>query len=705
MGFSEVFGDAKWIMAGDAKTFGVFRKNFPAAGEIKHAAIDIVGFGTFVFYINGKPGTEDLFLPLNSDFEQRYFPPEEELAHRVYVSHYDITDLVKEGNNTLSVLLAHGWYNGNYSDVKYGDKKLCYKITVVTDKGTEYIVSDLSAKVAPSFVTKSILNLGEAHDYSHWDENCLAADYDDSGWQNVSEAVPVDSVYCYTDCPPDRVIGKIVPRIVSETGDAVIYDTGCNFTGYPVILTEEGADVVKITFSEELKDGDLDKTHAHQQFFTVKTGGRAVKACPRFTWLAFRYFKIEGKAKVLAVHKTHTDAAVTSEFESSDETLNWIYKTYINTQLSNMHGGIPSDCPHLERRGYTGDGQITCRSVMRCLNAEKFYDKWIDDISDCQDRKSGHVQYTAPYTRAGGGPGGWGGAMVILPYEYWKYYGDDSKVRSMYPQMLRYFDYLEAHSENSLVTTDAPGDWCLGEWCTPGPVILPAPFVNNYFYVKTLKMATEIARYLGKNEDVPRLEERMRIRKEAIRAAYFNPWDGNFLGKVQGANAFALDIGLGDARTKKNFIEYYENLGHYDTGIFGTDVVTRLLFKYGRGDVALRLLTADEPHGFGYWKKDGATSFREYWGESRSHSHPMFGSVVAYFFEYILGIKYEVSQGESPMARIEPAEIPELSWAKGSITTPFGRISVSRRYENGELKVEYELSDGIKYNRDEYYAD
>ena len=73
MEFSEVFGDAKWIMAGDAKTFGVFRKNFPAAGEIKHAAIDIVGFGTFVFYINGKPGTEDLFLPLNSDFEQRYF--------------------------------------------------------------------------------------------------------------------------------------------------------------------------------------------------------------------------------------------------------------------------------------------------------------------------------------------------------------------------------------------------------------------------------------------------------------------------------------------------------------------------------------------------------------------------------------------------------------------------------------------------------
>ncbi len=119
----------------------------------------------------------------------------------------------------------------------------------------------------------------------------------------------------------------------------------------------------------------------------------------------------------------------------------------------------------------------------------------------------------------------------------------------------------------------------------------------------------------------------------------------------------------------------------------------------------MRLLTADEPCGFGFWKKDGATSFREYWGKARSHSHPMFGSVAAYFFEYILGIKYEVSTGESPLARIEPCEMPGLVWARGSIMTPFGRISMSRRYENGTLKVDYELSDGIKYNRDEYYAD
>lgn len=698
MKFSEVFGDAKWIMADSPETFPVIRKNFEISGEVKKASIDIVGFGTFVFYLNGKLGTEDLFLPLNSDFEERDFPIGEVLSKRVYVPKYDITALLKKGKNTLSVLLGNGWYNGNYSDKKYGDMKACYRISVETDNGVSYFVSGLSDKFMPSYITKSIFYLGEEQDYTDWDDKFLSEDYDDSLWKNVVEAKAVESSFYYSDCPTDRVISSAEPKIVAQEGDTVIYDAGINFTGYPVIETEDGSDTVKISFSEELRDGDLDQKHMHSQFFTIKTGGKAVLAYPRFTWLAFRYFKVEGKARVLRVDEAHTNVSVTSEFECSDETLNWIYKAYINTQLSNMHGGIPSDCPHLERRGYTGDGEITCRSVMRCLDAESFYNKWIDDISDCQDRLTGHVQYTAPYTHSGGGPGAWGAAIVILPYEFWKYYGDDSKITKMYPQMLKYFEYLEAHSENNLVTTDKQGEWCLGEWCTPGTVILPPPFVNTYYYVKALEMTIEIAQYLGKQEDIPMLRERVQNRKAAITAAYLNPWDGNFIGMLQGANAFALDIGLGNEKTKANFIKYYEELGYYDTGIFGIDVVTKLLFKYGRGDIAFRLLTASEPHGFGSWKKDGATSFREYWGPSRSHSHPMFGSVVAYFFEYILGIKYFVTKNGTPMYKVEPAEIPGLDWAKGSIMTPCGKLCVSRKNENGELKFEYNLLDGAKYN-------
>ena len=685
--FEEIFNNAKWIMAEDIETYGVFRKNFQIDEDIKSATIDIIGLGTFVFYINGVPGCDHLFLPLNSDYEERKFPSDECFNHRIYVSKYDITHLIKKGKNTLCTLLGKGWYNGNYSDIKYGDMKLCYIITLTTEKETKYIVSDLTDKYAPSYIKNVVFYRGEEQDYTDWDKNCLNTDFDDTNWKNVTEAPKPETEYLYSDCPKDKVIQEITPEIVSRNNNTVIYDAKSNISGYPVIKTEKGCNIVKVTFSEELTDGMLNEKHSHKQFFTINADGKELITHPVFAYMGFRYICVEGKATVLNVQKIHSDVEISSEFECSDETLNWIYNTYINTQLCNMHQGIPSDCPHIERRGYTGDGQITCRSAMRCLDMKDFYYKWIDDISDCQDKLTGHVQYTAPYTHSGGGPGGWGGAIVILPYEYFKYYGDDSKIRAMYPQMLKYFEYMEAHSENNLVTSDKPGCWCLGEWCTPGPVVLPAPFVNTYYYIKTMEMAVEIAEYLGKTDDIPLLKERIESKKNTLKSVYFNSWDSNFFGMVQGANAFMLDIGIGDERTKKNFIEYYEKLGYYDTGIFGIDVVTRLLFEYGRGDIAYKLLTADTPHGFGRWKNEGATTFREYWGTSRSHSHPMFGSVVAYLFEHILGIKYHTDWSNQPKTEISPANIPDIKWAKGSITTPYGKISVSYTNNDGEMNV------------------
>ena len=83
-----------------------------------------------------------------------------------------------------------------------------------------------------------------------------------------------------------------------------------------------------------------------------------------------------------------------------------------------MHIGHPSDCPHIERRGYTGDGQLTCHAVLSIFDAEAFYKKWLQDIADGQDTLSGHIQYTAPYIRSGGGPGGWGSAIVEVPISF-----------------------------------------------------------------------------------------------------------------------------------------------------------------------------------------------------------------------------------------------------------------------------------------------
>ena len=97
----------------------------------------------------------------------------------------------------------------------------------------------------------------------------------------------------------------------------------------------------------------------------------------RFTWFGFQYFEVRGNAKVKDCVVIHSDVKVSSTFSSSNEVPNWLPGglSPANFQLDNMHCGIPLKLPHVERRGYTGDGQLTCNAAMIQLDAQKFYRK------------------------------------------------------------------------------------------------------------------------------------------------------------------------------------------------------------------------------------------------------------------------------------------------------------------------------------------
>ena len=692
----EIFNNAVWVSAAGNNICPVIRTAFTVDKKINKATLNILGFGTYVFYVNGKKVTEDIFQPMSSNFEHRDFPKGEIMAVRSYVNSYDVTDYIVNGRNVIATMLGNGWYDGTRQEKAFGERKLCISVCFETDEGVWYTGTSLADKYTESFVKESNLLEYEIHDYTEWDKSVLDVDFDDSLLPCVIEALPPKTEYYFSDCPRDAVVDSYMPTLLGYYDGAAVYDVGKNTVGTPVLRSTGDSGVINVEFSEEIKEnGDIDEKHTASQRFAATVGSKAVEIRNVFSWYGFRYFKVTGPAEVIGFECMHTKVDATSSFESDNETLNWIYETYLHTQRCNMHHGMPSDCPHIERRGYTGDGQLTCRSAMHILDMHKFYKKWMEDISDCQDRLTGHVQYTAPYTHSGGGPGGWGSAIVVLPFEMWKHYGDEENLKRFYPQMLNYFEYLESHSENMLVNSDTPGEWCLGEWCTPGPVELPAPFVNNYFYVKALEKTITIAKHIGMEKDIPMLERRIAERKNAIMVAYFNPWDGNFIGSRQGANAFALDIGLGNDKTKRNFISYYDNLGHYDTGIFGTDIVTRLLFEYGRADVAVRLLTADTPYGFGKWRHDGATTFWEYWYNSRSHHHPMFGAVATYLYEYILGIRQDADSYGYDRIAIAPSYVEGLDRVAGSITTVKGKISVSYEKKDGKARLTVEIPDGI----------
>ncbi len=674
--------DAKWVGTGK-KDYPVIIHSEFSTDKVSSAEITVGCFGTFRLFVNGKNVTDELFLPLNTDFEERFnieygdAPFTDELAHRLYCPQFDITSYLKDGNNTLEFYLAPGFYEF----YNYGTSKICWKIKIKHNDASEsVVVSDATAKYRDFYVKEANMITGETHDFTTDDSTC----YD------VQVAETPDTPLYIQECPSDKMIRKIKPQYLGNN----IYDAGEVFTGYPIIRSNK-AQVVKIRYSELLcEDGTLDELHIYDQHTDYITDDEERILHPEFTWLCFRYFEVIGDVEVIECAVTHADVNVTSSFECSDEILNYIYKAYIRTQLSNMHCGIPSDCPHTERRGYTGDGQLTCAASMMQLDAMNFYKKWIADIVDCQDRKTGHVQYTAPFVPSGGGPGGWGCAIVMVPYEYYKAYGDKSIFDDTFDGMLRWFDYMDAHSENDLVTSDLPGVWCLGDWCAPtqnqinkmNGMTIPQPFVNTYFFVKAMLNFLKICDVTGKTEYKAQIEKKIENKKNAITNAYFNNENGDFADNEQGANAFAVDIGLGDERTFDNIINHYTETKQYDTGIFGTDILTRILFEKGKAELAFSLLTSKEETSYYTQIKGGATTLLEYWNGVRSQCHPMFGAVTRYLFEYILGIRQVKNRAGYEKIIIAPVCLDYLDFAKGKINTIKGEISVE--YKDNKAIIE-----------------
>ncbi len=695
------FQSAKWVGAAQrtVESFSVLRGHFHVDSAHK-AMLNVIGFGFFKCYINGHCINPDTFLPLSSEYEPGCDPVDEVLSgYRIYVPQFDITPFVHSGDNVIAIHYGGGWYT--FEKRVFGLPKAIYCISLESDNGTQHFVSNEHCRIGSSYIDSYLFTNHEKQNFSGW-RCCFDADFEDRDWDHAVLTEEPNTEYFVTDCPPDALIAQLPLQKTGTGCEGIVYDCGQNTTGYPVLEVEaEAGETVTVYFSEELlPDGKIDPEHAHQQVFTFVSDGEKRLVQPEFTWYGFRCFQVVGKARPTCVKVVHADVPVSSTFECDNETINWIYKTFLNTMLCNMHAGHPSDCPHAERRGYTGDGQLTCHAVLSSMDGKAFYEKWLQDIADGQDVLSGHIQYTAPYIRSGGGPGGWGCAIVEVPYQLYKHYGDPQILAKYYNNMCRYIDYLEAHSEFGLVTSDKAGEWCLGDWC--GPIILyreqdvslhdqqllvPAPLVNTYFMVKSLNQLCEIAGIIGKEEDIPKFKEKATERKKAIQAAYFNTLDNNFVMNVQGANAFALDLGLGNQRTYANMVDYYQRIGHYDTGIFATDIVTRVLFERGDSELAVDLLTQDGEYGFAHWQQNGATTFHEYWdsARSRSHNHPMFGAVVAYFFEYLLGIRQRPNTAGYRSLVIEPQAMSKFNRMSGSMPTPNGTVAVHYRKEAGAV--------------------
>lgn len=684
----EIFGKAVFVKPDENCVAPCFRGEFVPT-EKENAEITVSGLGVFRLYINGQKVSDDIFAPATSNYHdydcfcKKEFG--EKMKSRIYCVKYDISPYLRDGRNTVCAVVGPAWYR-RYSD----SCVFCYKIKC----GNDEFYSDSSVKWSDTPVTEYNFTCGEKQDYLKHDYNgkWLLPETDCSDWRNTVEAVLPETEYYIQKCANDKIIRSIECTKIFENDDYCVYDAGENITGWYVFKCPERGRKITVTVSEEKdENGDLHEKWIHHQSAEYICDGTDREYHLLFTWQGFRYIRIDKSAELLRVDVIHSDISVTADFKSENKVLNGIFENYIRTQLCNMHLAIPSDCPHIERRGYTGDGQLVCQDAMLTLDTKEFYLKWMEDIADSQDIISGHIQYTAPYVQSGGGPGGWGCAIAEVPYVFYKMFGDAEPFKKYFDNMLHYFDYLEAHSENGLIISDQPGEWCLGEWCAPHekhgmrPEI-PEPFVNGYFYVRTIDRMLEMCDIIGRGDEKEKLTALRKEKVDILVENYFDESTDDFAGNLNSANAFACDLGLGDERTLNNLVEAVRTKP-LDTGIFGTEVVTKVLFSNGYFDEAVDFLSREKYPSFGYMLANGATTLWEEWKDPRSMSHPMFGSVVRYMFYYILGIRRAGECGFDNII-IEPKTNKITGSVSGYITTENGRISVSIDAENNTLKVE-----------------
>lgn len=699
-----VLSNAKWIgVLGDVSVPEIQRKF--NISSIKSALLTITGYGFFDVKLNGNPVTDYMFLPVASDFEPRdladgsiYYRIKGTGIHpRTYYYEFDVTKLLIDGENTLTIRLGRGW-----NELKGYDKtlKTIYALDIKSDLGDKLIVSDGSEIWTDTEIRYNNIYTGEIIDHNA-----------KSGVYNKVDLVSApNSTLTKSMGTPDKIIRKLpTPRLIKEVNGRKIYDLGESISGLVKVRSSaKKGETITLSFTELLtEDNDLLFNFGVGAEWGADNGPQIMKDIfildgehteyfPTFTWHAFRYFDIEGDFDEFEVYEIHSDTPITSTFESDSEGLNFLYDSFIKTQLGNMHSSFPSDCPHRERIGYTGDGQVCATASMMMLDSREFYRKWIQDILDCQ-MIDGYVHHTAPYYGGAGGPGIWGSAIVYVPYYYYLQYGEVEMLNHAFDGMCKWIDYLTTCLENGLLTHEVESSLSLGDWSNLGGVRLPSKFVNSCCFVKIISIVSEIAKIIGKENEIERFLPYQESTKQAV-IDNFRGDDGiSFADSVQGAEVFAVWAGIAGKETVKLIADNYKDADHFDTGFMGTDLLLDVLFNNGYEDIAYNLLSSRALGTFLYMKDNGATTLWELWsGAHMSRFHPMFGGCSRHIFSSILGIKQVDGSVGYKKITISPNAPKNMNYAKGSIMTPFGEIKVSWERVGGKIKLDYTVPEEIE---------
>lgn len=672
----------------------VYRQKFTAS-QVKKAVFYGTALGVYEAELNGTKIGRQMFAPGFS-----YYP------RRVLYQTHEVTKLLREGENTLTIYLGQGWYCGRFlcenQTQIYGEQPAVAWILELEDAaGSRRIVSD-----------ETVEELESPYEYAgEYDGEIYFAD----GRENVTghaAAYTKETPFALEPTLTEvRLQDEMSVRETTVQGDVTILDFGQNFAGIveidPSFLKNE---TITIRHGEILNaDGSLYTANLRKAKATIiyHAGAEKKKYRPRFTYMGFRYMELSGAAYqpgMIRAYALHTEMKRTGYFSCENPLVQKLYENQVWGQKSN-YVEVPTDCPQRdERMGYTGDGQVFALTGAYNFNTDAFWKNFLRDLELGQlDNTEGYVCATVPQTGPAGigfiSMLGWGNAVTILPEMMYRQFGDEEALPRQYESMKLFVEAeIRRMGKKNLWIGPSLGDWLAMGKGIAWQAMHNNP-VSNAFIVHDLKVISETAERLGKREDATRYRRQLAATTDAYIKKFVSK-NGIVAKDYQSAYIMALKYVLPEGelreRVKKNFVANIRKNG-LQTGFFATEHLLPLLVEAGEQKFAYDVLLQENCPGWMYQVKCGATTTWERWdalkpdgtvneekmagsGENMvSFNHYAFGSVGEFYYQYIMGIRPE----KPGFAKLHFAPYPDerLGGVSGSYLSVAGKIESAWRYE------------------------
>lgn len=652
------------------------RHTFAIKSPVKSARLYATALGTYEMFLNGKRVSADVMAPGWTDYRER-----------VIYQTYDVTDLLRQGENAIGALLAPGWYE---TPIEWFQQPNNYGITPPAlraqlriehaDGSVEWVKTGPGWQARRSYILNSELYDGESQDARLKEPGWDTAGFDAAGWEKAIEIDPKPMKIEAQDFQPIRVERTVAAVTMTEPKPGVyVYDFGQNLAGVEHVRVQGPAGTkIRLRFAEVLNpDGTLYtenlRTAKATDYFTL-SGNGVEEFTPQFTFHGYRYAELTGLPAAPAKDAVtslviHTDAPFAAELKTGSAMINKLWSNILWGQRSNFVG-VPTDCPQRdERLGWMADAQVFWRTATYNMDLAAFTRKFGGDMRGTQAGTPFYGIYAPGTARENMGTGaGWSDAGVIIPWTSWLQTGDTTVLEQNWAAMEKYVAAIDAANPDGLWKKDSGipfGDWLSPEGKTDFGLIATA------YWAYDVTLMHEMALALGKTADAGKYAQMF----EKIRAAYQKAYvrsDGFVAGADNSPSSFGdinnpnakstggdtqtgyvlslqmnlLPANLREAAAQKLADKIEKNHGLLGTGFLGTPYLLEVLTDTGHTDLAYHLLMNTAYPSWGYLVEHGATTMWERWNGDKmrddpsmnSYNHYAYGAVADWIYRYAAGV-------------------------------------------------------------------